>query len=74
MATFELPENETLVGWPLPLPEARIAVALQKYNAREASLLVLSLDAPVLAPDSEDAEQPDQGEEKKDLASNETCI
>lgn len=46
VAAFELPENETLIGGPLATPHGKIAVARQRYNAKDAALLFFDLKPP----------------------------
>jgi len=55
VATFELPENETLIGGPLATPQGKVAVARQRYNAKEAALLFFDLEPPpeVQSPEEE---------------------
>jgi outer membrane protein assembly factor BamB len=54
VATFELPENETLIGGPLATPHGKIAVARQRYNAQDAALLFFDLEPPPEVPGSEE--------------------
>ena len=49
VAVFDLPEDETLVGAPVSR-EGKVAVARQKYDAREAALLVFDLEPATAAP------------------------
>lgn len=53
VARFELEENEALVGGAVVTPGGDVVVARQSYDARTASLIVLTLEAAPRSPDGE---------------------
>jgi outer membrane protein assembly factor BamB len=59
LATFELPENESLIGGPVAV-DGQVVVAVQRYNPSDAALLILELQS--VSPDEPTADEVALGE------------